>query len=122
MNKFGHIGIYINDLEKSKEFYTKIMECEIIKEYTYPESVIIFLDAGGTIIELIYKESNKERIINGPIDHMAFKVDSLDEKIKMLKNNNIELSGSPKIVGTARIAFFNGPNNERFEFVEKYNG
>ena len=112
INKFGHIGIYINNLEKPKNFYTQIMDCEIIKEYTRPESTIIFLDAGGAIIELIYKESNKERTINSPIDHMAFKVDSLDEKIEMLKNNDIELLGEPRIVGTARIAFFNGPNSQ----------
>ena len=80
MIKFAHIGIYVNDMEKS----------------------------------------NKERTINGPIDHMALKVDSLDEKLEILKNNNIEILGAPRIIGTSRIVFFNGPNNERFEFTEDY--
>jgi len=118
--KFGHIGIKVLDMEKSKKFYTEVLECKIIKDYKYPTSNLVFLDANGTIIELIYKESNEARNL-GPIEHIAFKVEDLDRKIKDLKDYGIEIDGEPRIVGTARIAFFEGPNFERFEFVERAN-
>lgn len=116
--KFGHIGIKVLDMEKSKKFYTEILECKILKDYKYPNMNLVFLDAGGTIIELIYKEDNNKRNY-GPVEHLAFKVENLDEKIEFLKTQGIEILGEPKIVGKARIIFFDGPNNERFEFVER---
>lgn len=119
--KFGHIGIYISDVEKSLEFYTKVLGCKVIKDYQYPNSRLLFLDAHGIIIELVYKADNVIRPI-GLKEHLAFKVDSLDEKIQELKNFGIELDGEPAIVGKARIGFFNGPDNERFEFVERIEG
>ncbi|SHJ82739.1 VOC family protein [Paramaledivibacter caminithermalis] len=121
MFTFGHIGIPVVDLEESKKFYTEILECKIVKEYDYPEMTLVFLDGGGTYIELIYKK-NQERVKSenpSPIDHLAFKVPNLDSLIKKLNQNNIEILREPKIVGKARILFFRGPNNEKFEFVER---
>jgi len=118
--KFGHIGIKVTDIEKSKAFYTMVLGCTILKDYKYTNSNLIFLDAHGTIIELIYKKENTDRSI-GPIDHIAFKVDSLDDKINELKSFDIEIIGDPIVVGSARIAFFNGPDGEKFEYVERYN-
>ena len=117
--KFGHIGIKVTDIEKSKKFYTDVLGCKILKDYKYPTSNLVFLEAHGTIIELIYKKENEDRSI-GPVEHIAFKVESLDEKIKELKDHGIKLLGAPRIVGTARIAFFDGPDGERFEYVERY--
>ncbi len=119
--KFGHIGIKVTDIERSKKFYTEVLDCKIIKDYQYPAANLVFLDAHGTIIELIYKAENEERAI-GPVEHIAFKVESLDEKMEKLKSLGVEVQGEPRVVGSARIVFFDGPDGERFEFVERYNG
>lgn len=121
MFTFGHIGIPVVDLEASKKFYTEILQCKIVKEYDYPEMTLVFLDGGGAYLELIYKK-NRERVKSdnpSPIDHLAFKVPNLDSLIEKLKENNIEILSEPRIVGKARILFFRGPNNEKFEFVER---
>lgn len=115
--KFGHIGIKVLDIEKTLDFYTKILSAKVIKDYHYPNSRLVFLEVGGTIVELIDKADNEPRPL-GPIEHIAFKVDSLEEKIDLLKENQIEFT-KPRIVGSAQIVFFNGPNNERFEFVAR---
>ena len=115
--KFGHIGIKVLDMEKSVQFYEKILEAKVIKDYVYPDSHLVFLEIGGTIVELIYKKENSERNF-GPIDHIAFKVDSLEEKQKLLAAYGIAHSES-MVVGSARILFFEGPNHERFEFVTR---
>jgi len=115
--KFGHIGIKVLDMEDSLAFYEKVLHAKILKDYQYPESRLVFLDVGGTVIELIAKDENQERE-PGPIEHIAFKVDSLTDKMKLLKTLGIEHS-QPRVVGTAQIIFFDGPNNEKFEFVAR---
>lgn len=118
MLKFDHVGIRVLDMEKSKKFYTDILQCEIIKDYQSDKMHVIFLDAGGVVLELIYKEANEKRNY-GPVEHLAFKVEDLNEKIEFLKKQGIELNGGPKIVDDSRLVFFDGPNSERIEFVEK---
>ena len=115
--KFGHIGIKVLDIEKTLEFYRTILEAKVLKDYQYPDSRLVFLEVGGTIIELISKASNEERTL-GPIEHIAFKVDSLETEMEKLKAQGIEYS-EPRIVGSAKIVFFDGLNNEKFEFVAR---
>lgn len=119
--KFGHIGIKVTDIEASKKFYTEVLDCKILKDYKYPASNLVFLEAHGTIIELIYKEENEVRDM-GPVEHIAFKVESLDAQIEVLKEKGAVLIGEPRIVGKSRIVFIEGPDKERFEFVERYEG
>jgi catechol 2,3-dioxygenase-like lactoylglutathione lyase family enzyme len=115
--KFGHIGIKVTDKENTLDFYENILECKVLKDYNYPDKRLVFLDGNGTIIELIYKDENEVKD-PGPIEHIAFKVDSLEEKMKVLDKFNIKYS-EPRIVGKAKIIFFEGPNKEEFEFVQR---
>ena len=119
MTKFGHIGIPVVDLDESLEFYTTVLGCTLIKIYEYPEMRLAFIDANGSIIELIWKKANIKSEFDGAINHLAFKVDSLEEKIELLEQRGIETEGPPREVGNAMITFFRGPNNERFEFVAR---
>lgn len=115
--KFGHIGIKVLDINQSIAFYTDILEGKLLKDYVYPESRLVFMEVGGTIVELISKKENEMRPL-GPIEHIAFKVDALEEKMRLLKTHNIPFT-EPRVVGSAVVIFFEGPNNERFEFVAR---
>ncbi|MEN6621585.1 MAG: VOC family protein [Smithella sp.] len=118
--KFGHIGVEALNLKESIEFYKNILSAKVVKDYVYPDMNmrLVFLEAGGTIFELVEKPGIVERTNVGPLDHIAFKVDSLDDEMKMLDKYNIKYT-EPRIVGNARIIFFNGPNHESFEFVAR---
>lgn len=116
--KFGHIGIKVMDMEASIKFYTEVLNCKILKDYQYPGSRLVFLDAHGTIIELIHKADNDPRI-PGPVEHIAFKVDALEDEIAQLKAKGVSNISAPKVVGKAKIVFFDGPNKERFEYVAR---
>lgn len=115
--KFGHIGIKVLDIDATLAFYEAILEAKVLKDYQYPQSRLVFLDVAGTIVELIAKAENEPRSL-GPIEHIAFKVDDLTEKMALLKAHGIEHT-EPRVVGSAEIIFFEGPNNERFEFVAR---
>ncbi len=115
--KFGHIGIKVLDVEKTLDFYKTILDAKVLKDYQYPDSRLIFLEVGGTIIELIAKDSNEARTL-GPIEHIAFKVDDLKTEMEKLNAQGISFS-EPRVVGSAQIIFFDGLNNEKFEFVAR---
>lgn len=115
--KFGHIGIKVMDMESSLAFYTNVLEGKVIKDYQYPQSRLVFMEVGGTIVELIYKKENESRDL-GPIEHIAFKVENLKDQMKRLDGLGVSFT-EPRQVGSAEIIFFGGPNNERFEFVAR---
>lgn len=114
---FGHIGIKVLDIEASIKFYETVLDAKVTEDYTYPSSRLVFMEIGGTIVELIAKPENTDRVM-GPIEHIAFKVESLPSQIKKLESLGIAYT-EPRIVGTGEIIFIDGPNNERFEFVGK---
>ena len=105
------------DIEQSLAFYNQVLSAKILSDEHYPGSRLIFLEIGGTVIELISKPENESRT-PGPIEHIAFKVYSLTEKMEMLEKLGIEYT-QPRVVGTNQIIFFEGPNHEKFEFVAK---
>jgi len=113
---FAHIGIKVTQMAESIKFYTEVLGCSIIKEEVYPTSHLVFLNAHGTTIELIFKEENLERQI-GSIEHLAFKVESLEGEIALLERRGITPT-DPRVVGSNRICFFDGPDNERIELME----
>jgi lactoylglutathione lyase len=115
--KFGHIGIHVLDMDKSLKFYESVLSANILKDYHYPECRLVFLEVGGTVIELVGMKTNSEKTV-GPIDHIAFKVEDLNEKIQLLNTLGIPYT-KPREVGSARIIFFDGPDHEKFEFVAK---
>jgi catechol 2,3-dioxygenase-like lactoylglutathione lyase family enzyme len=118
--KFGHMGIKVLDIDKSLKFYEEVLEAKVIKNYEYPNSRLVFLEVGGTIIELISKADNEART-PGPIEHIAFKVENLKDRMIKLDDLGVEYT-EPRQVGSAEIIFIKGPNNEQFEFVARVTG
>jgi len=118
MHKFGHVGVNVKDMEESINFYTGILKCKLIEDKTHTGMRLVFLEAGGTLIELVYREGNSV-LPDGPVNHLAFLVESLDKEVDFLKENGIPTLGDPKTVGKSRIVFFRGPNGEKLEFAEE---
>lgn len=88
--KFTYVGIRVTDLQKSIDFYTKLLgmkvagRCKI--EQTKGETVTLQSEEGGFILELNHYEDNSP--YNTPyaagegLDHLAFKVDNLDKALE----------------------------------------
>ncbi len=121
MYKMDHVGVRIKDSKVSTEFYCNILGCEVVGTLKNEERELIFLRAGDGVIELINKFNQYEERSAGVVDHIAFTVDNLDEEIKKLQESGVNILGDKPIQVTEnmRVIFFEGPDRERLEFVEK---
>jgi lactoylglutathione lyase len=88
--KFGYVGIRVTDLERSIDFYTKLLGMRVVGrgkiEATKGETVGLESEKGGFNLELNYYEENSpyntKYIVGEGLDHLAFKVDDLDRALE----------------------------------------
>ena len=100
-SKFTYVGIRVTNLQRSIDFYTKILGMKVAGrgkvEQTKGETVSLESEKGGFILELNYYEEkspyNTKYTVGEGLDHLAFKVDNLDKALKEAK-----LVGYPTIL------------------------
>jgi lactoylglutathione lyase len=87
--KFTYVGIRVTDLQRSIDFYTKLLGMKVTGrskiEQTNGETVGLQSDKNGFVLELNYYEEsspyNTRYVVGEGLDHLAFKVDDLDEAL-----------------------------------------
>jgi catechol 2,3-dioxygenase-like lactoylglutathione lyase family enzyme len=100
--------LLVRDVERSRQFYTQVLEMEEIprpSSFNFPGA---WLKKGSAILHLIgepesgrvdqiYPGSyNREELADGYGNHIAFEVEDLDEAVQDLKAHNIEIAGGPR--------------------------
>jgi len=88
-SKFSYVGIRVTNLEKSIEFYTKLLGMKIKGrgkvEQTKGETVGLESEKGGFALELNYYEKgspyNTKYVAGEGLDHLAFQVENLDNAL-----------------------------------------
>lgn len=120
MYDIAHIAVVVKDIDRSREFYQNVLDCEIEGDFENDRLKFLYLKSGNGIIELLqYKEEDVERS-RGIIDHIAFEVENIKNAIEIAKKHNaIFLFEDIKIVNNMKIIFIEGPDGERIEFIEK---
>ncbi|ANO48742.1 VOC family protein [Flavobacterium columnare] len=120
-----HIAIICSDYEKSKHFYTKILELEIIREVYREERQSYKLDLalnGNYVIEL-FSFPNPPMRVSRPetcgLRHLAFEVSDLDDMIRKLKKHNV-VTESIRVdeFTQKRFTFFQDPDQLPIELYE----
>jgi lactoylglutathione lyase len=89
-SKFTYVGIRVTDLQRSIDFYTKILGMKVTGrgkiEQTKGETVGLQSEKDGFILELNYYEEgsphNTKYSVGEGLDHLAFKVDGLDKALE----------------------------------------
>jgi lactoylglutathione lyase len=121
---FGHISLYVNDMDKAVEFYTKILGMKLIKrrgETKQDKAERAFLASNDGIyrIELTLPKSKENRLER--LDHIAFYVKDLDNTIDWLKQQGIPIITGPIDVITSgiRIAFIKDNEGTLIELIER---
>ncbi len=117
--KFCWVTLTVNNMEESLAFYQKIVGLSINKRYPAgPGMEIAFLGDGETKIELIC-DSNRKASGNVEGISLGFNVKSVDEKLKFISNEGLEVTGGP-FQPNPHIQFFfiKDPNGISIQFVE----
>jgi len=89
-SRFTYVGIRVTNLQKSIDFYTKLLGMKIVNrgkvEQAKGEVVSLESEKGGFILELNYYEKNSpyntKYTVGEGLDHLAFKVDDLDKALE----------------------------------------
>lgn len=123
----AHIGIFVDDVEKSKKFYKDILGLECIEQCTFDADgntfTCAFIKKGSLCIELVQRKIG-ENPGDGMVDHVAMMVDDVDEFRKELEAKGIVFETEEQMYcadmfpnGTKWV-FFRGPDNEHIEISQ----
>lgn len=123
--KFLHVMIRVKDLEKSLDFYTKLLNMNMVRTIMLEDAALYFLSDvdGQTQIELTANFDTPENgYENGnAFGHFAFGVDSMDEFTKKLHSMGYEYLYEPFYMEEAgsKIAFIKDPDGNEIEIIEE---
>lgn len=122
--KFLHAMIRTKDIDKSLDFYTKLLDMNLVRTIKLEDCILYFLsdEDGQTQIELTANFENPEDgYTNGnAFGHFAFGVDSMDEFTKRLHSMGYEYFYEPYYMEEAgsTIAFIKDPDGNEIEIIE----
>mgnify|MGYP001465551614 FL=1 len=126
MKKISHIGIAVNDLEKSCELFSKLLNKDFHTEHVSSESVTTaFFKMGESKIELISSDQNDSAITKylkkhkQGMHHLAIDVDNIQNEIYRLKKEGFRfLNETPKIGADNKLIVFLHPKDTNGVLVE----
>ena len=116
-SKFTYVGIRVVDLQKSIDFYTKLLGMKVVGrgkvEQTKGETVALVSQKGGFVLELNYYEKGSPHYtkyeVGEGLDHLAFGVDDLDKALKEARSAGYPTVLDMKTEG-GRWAYIEDPN------------
>jgi len=112
-----HISIKTGNFGKMKQFYTEVLGFRQVGCFEGRD--IVFLDIGGTTIELTGSDEPVEVVPPaGGIVHMAYETDDVDAAYKELIARGVEFFVEPKTYQDVRLAFFYDPDGNQLELFK----
>ena len=126
--KLLHTMIRVYDLEKSIDFYTRLMGMKLLrrKEFSEGRFTLAFVGYGeekeGAVIELTYNWDQKECYKMGnAFGHLAIGVNDIYGVCKMLVEEGVPVPrpAGPMKGGERIIAFVEDPDGYKIELIER---
>ena len=123
ITKIGHVVLNVKEVERSTEFYTRVMGFRVSD--TYPESMMpgrmVFLRFNNDHHGLALVGGSERVVDNTEMHHMAFQVETLDEVFRArdyLEKNKVCIEFSGRRRGGCQVAVeFRDPDGH---FLEIY--
>ena len=126
LNKVHHIALICSDYEKSLEFYTRVVGCQVIAEHWREEqqSYLTKLSLNGEyVIELFSYPSPPQRPSYpeaAGLRHLAFEVDDIEEQVAELDRLGVAHEAIRTDMTTGKhFVFFNDPDGQPLEMYER---
>ena len=126
---FVHTSIRTSDLERSIDFYTRLLGLKVLSRREIPQNKaeIAFLqdpEGKGARLELTYYRDQKKfeqaEYEDRLFDHLAFQVKNMDETITSMKREKVTITDEPfRLSATGSlIAFIEDPDGTLIELIE----
>ena len=127
---FVHTSIRTRNMDKSIEFYTKLLGLEVLSKQEIPQNnaeIVLLRDpeGKGATLELTFYRSQKNFIQpdyeNRLFDHLAFEVKFMERTIAEMQREGVTVTDEPfKLNPTSSlIAFVEDPDGTLVELIEK---
>ncbi len=125
--RIDHTMLRVSDLEKSLDFYVRILGMKILRQNEYPQGRFTNTFVGyhgeddGTNLELTYNWDQTEPYNRGNAwGHIALKVSDVYAASEYLKQEGVEFTKEPSPMknGTRILAFIKDPDGYPIELNE----
>ena len=120
-----HTMIRVGDLEKSIDFYTKVLGMRLLRRKDYPqgEFTLAFIGYGEetdhTVIELTYNWGTDQYALGNGFGHLAIEVDDVRRACDEIRSRGGKIirEAGPMNAGTTIIAFVEDPDGYQIELL-----
>jgi lactoylglutathione lyase len=126
--RFLHTMLRVLDLDRSLDFYTRLMGMKLIRRRDVPEGkyTIAFVgyddETTGTVLELTHNWDQKEPYALGTaFGHLAVATPDLYATCAALEKEGVKIPRPPGPLkfGTTHIAFIEDPDGYRIELIQR---
>lgn len=124
--RYLHTMIRVGDLDRSVDFYTRVLGFVEVKRSDYPDGkfTLVFLRAPGDsdegpLLELTYNWGVEQYDLGTGYGHIALQVDSMDVIAKSLASAGLGFSWGPGKTpdGKTTMAFVDDPDGYKIELL-----
>jgi len=124
--RFLHTMLRVRDLEKSKAFYTDILDMKVLREIEIPEGrfTLVFVGYGheseNTVLELTYNWDVKDYEMGSAYGHIAIGYDDVYAACEIIRKRGGKIIREPgPMKGNSSIlAFVEDPDGYKVELLE----
>ena len=126
-----HTMLRVGDLQRSVDFYTKVMGMELLRTTDRPEQKyrLAFVGFGdessGAVLELTYNYGVEAYDLGGGFGHVAIEVDDIAAACAGVRDAaaaygaKVTREAGPVKGGTTVIAFVQDPDGYKIELIER---
>lgn len=125
-----HTMLRVGNLDKSIEFYTKVMGMKLLRrndneEYRYTLAFVGYQEESeGCVLELTHNWDTSEYDLGTGYGHIALEVDDIYATCNVIESLKGKITRAPGPVkgGKTVIAFVEDPDGYKIELIEKKEG
>nr|WP_281719370.1 lactoylglutathione lyase [Nitrosomonas nitrosa] len=122
-----HTMLRVGNLEKSIDFYTKILGMKVLRQKEYPNGkfTLVFVgyqsESEGAVLELTYNWGVDKYDLGTAFGHIAIEVDDAYKACENVKKlgGRVTREAGPMKHGATVIAFVEDPDGYKIEFIQK---
>ena len=122
-----HTMLRVGNLEKSLNFYTKVLGMRLLRRKDYPDGRFTLAFVGyqdetdGTVLELTHNWDTSNYDLGEGFGHIAIEVNDAYRACEETKKlgGNVTREAGPMKHGTTIIAFVEDPDGYKIEFIQK---